>query len=191
MITKELLSFLRRAEAQDVLFYPLATLRAAFPGDSEMAFERALHRHIADGLLDRPARGLFASPRARIEPACPWSAFVSALRPLESSYLSLEYRLSELGCISQISQVVTISTSGKAGLFGTPYGQVELATRRSPAPPGSLAWDRERSCWIASPRRAYEDLKALHRPTIDLVDQEELAEAEATFQAERGQAHAA
>lgn len=182
MRSSELNKLLRRAEAQGVLFMPRAALRSAFPAEGEMAFERALHRHIADGLIDRPARGLYASPRARIEPRCPWSAFVSALRPLESWYLSLEYRLSELGCISQVAQTVTLVTTGKKGAYATPYGQVELATRLAQAPSGTLAWDKARDCWIASPRRALDDLVALHRPSVDLVDLDEVEEAERAFQ---------
>ncbi len=177
----DLNSFLRRAEAMGVFFYTKDTLQRAFPGDDPIALERALRRHVDAGQIVHPARNVYASLRAGLELPCAWASFVRFLRPLDRFYLSLESRLSELGAISQVSSTITLVSSGRSNLFATPYGRVEICHRNVLPEVSELDWDDRREIWLASPERAVADMKALARATLDLVDPDEVVEAQSEF----------
>jgi len=177
----ELNAFLRRVETMGVYFYTKDTLQRAFPSDDPVALERALGRHVASKLIDRPARNVYASPRAGLDLPCGWSSFVRFMRPLDRFYLSLETRLSELGVISQVTSVITLVSSGRSNNFDTPYGKIEVNHLKTLPEVESLEWDDRREVWLASPMRAYEDMKSLSNRSIDLVDMDELEAAEDEF----------
>lgn len=172
-----------------VLFLPRAVLRHRFEAEGEDAFERALRRHVRAGLIERPARGLYASPQAGFGARCAWAQFIQILRPLDAFYLSLETRLAEVGAISQQPQLVTLVTSGQAGVFDTPYGRLELVHSNlvPTMASGAIASDEARGVFVASPRRAYEDMLRLKRSTVDLVDLEDLDDAQAEFEKDHAQ----
>lgn len=184
MTRLELLEFLRECETMGVLFLPRAVLRCRFDSEDDEAFERALCRHVKNGIIERPARGLYASPRAGLDARCAWADFIRILRPLDALYLSLETRLAEVGAISQQPQLVTLVTSGSPGSFETPYGRIELvhSSLVATVASGDVVYDEARRIHIASPRRAFQDMLRLNRSTVDLVDKEDLDEAQDEFE---------
>lgn len=185
----ELIQFMEECEMKGVVFFPLALLRHRFANEDDEAFKKSLGRHVSDKLIDRPARGLYASPRAGLGSTCAWSQFIQTLRPLDAFYLSLETRLAEVGAISQQPQLVTLVTSGPAGSHDTPYGRIELvhSTSIPTMASGDVAPDEARGVFVASPRRAYEDMLRLNRSTVDLVDLEDLDDAQAEFEKDHAQ----
>lgn len=106
-----------------------------FPEEGEKAMEKSLQRMVADGLLQRAARGLYVNPAASSKNRWIAEEIAKALRPGCLSYVSLESILSEYGVISQIPiNRMTVMTTGKSGLFKTPYGTIEFThTKRGVA----------------------------------------------------------
>ncbi len=96
--------------------------------------EKSLQRMVADGLLQRVAKGLYVDPAAASR-RCGWmiEEIAKALRPGHMSYVSLESMLSEFGVISQVPMNrITVMTTGAGGIAETPYGDIEFThTSRS------------------------------------------------------------
>ena len=100
-----------------------------------------------------------------------------AVRRGEYSYISLECALSEWGVISQIPQsYLTVVTTGRKGVFSTPYGVIEFThTQRSAAKILKNTVQRERPLRIATAPAALRDLRRVGR-NLHLVDLEEMQE---------------
>ena len=120
-------------------------------------------RQSRTGLIARIARGIYVNPRARSMPAEPLLALVSIMRPFEFSYLSLESVLSDAGWISQVAQRYTLMSTGRSSVFYTPYGVLEFTHTSRTASPPQVVFDRSRGIHIATPERAYEDLRFVKR----------------------------
>jgi predicted transcriptional regulator of viral defense system len=145
-------------------------------GDSPKAFEAAVRRHCARGLLERAAHGLYANPHARSAPANRLEAVARQLRPLEYCYVSLESRLSELGLISQIPGVLTVMTSGRSQRWDTAYGTIEFTHTERDIPSliesDQVYFDQERGIHVATAERARGDLTRVGR-NLDLLRPQE------------------
>lgn len=104
-----------------------------FPDEADKAMEKSLQRMVADGLLQRVAKGLYVNPSATSKNRWLAEEIAKALRPGCISYVSLESILSEYGVISQIPiNTMTVMTTGRSGVHKTPYGTIEFThTKRA------------------------------------------------------------
>lgn len=133
------------------------------------SFKKALVRHVRAGIITRVARGVYVNPRARHMPVEPLLALVSIMRPFDFSYLSLETVLSEAGWISQVTQRYTLMSTGRSSVFYTPYGVMEFTHTSRTAEVSEVTFDPERGIHVATPKRAYQDLRTVKR-NVDMVE---------------------
>jgi len=179
MTLRELTGFLRFLDRNGAWLFTFDQARSYFRDEPNNTLRHALGRHAKGGAILRLRRGLYANPDARSRPFYALEALALFLRPGQTNYLSLVSRLSELGIISQTPSLLTLATTGRAGLIHTPLGAIEFA--HTPLAPlelaPSLAWDAQRGLWLASGRLAWEDLRRADR-NLDLVDHEELERLE-------------
>jgi len=192
------------AQKRGTWLFDLAMLRLIFREESDDALKVSIHRRLKDGSLlaispmraaerdcddqlkrakkSRQApqglRGLYVMPSASLMPRNAIGTILDLIRPHDLTYLSLEYRLSELGAISQAPSVATFMTTGTGGLYNTMIGDIELVhtKRRKQDILTDLEFDKERGYYAASPSLAYKDLRSTRRSTIDLVDMDDLCE---------------
>jgi predicted transcriptional regulator of viral defense system len=157
--------------------FTLSDLTKIFHEDSSRSLHAALQRWVADGLLERPVRGvyLYALSPQRGD-ANTLAHIARALRRGDYSYVSLESALSEHGAISQVPMGrLTVMTTGRRGTYKTPYGTVEfIHTKRRLGELLNGVRDVGRPLRLATAQAAWRDLKRVGRNT-QLVDQEELA----------------
>lgn len=109
-------------------------LEKAFPDEKEKAFEKSLQRLVADGILQRVAKGIYVNPMARSMKGNTIEDIASVMRRGHYSYVTRESMLSEYGVISQVPMSrITLMTTGSNGLYETPYGTIEFThTKRRP-----------------------------------------------------------
>ena len=158
--------------------FTFANLRMMFPGDSEKALAASLARLAREGLLVRVGKGVWFNPLSQRNHGRLLEEIAAVMREGEYNYTSLECALSEWGVISQIPmQYLTVMTTGRKGVFDTPYGVVEFThTKRA-------ATDILRNTVVMDPPRlrlatapaAYRDLKRVGR-NLHLVEIEDLQE---------------
>lgn len=146
-----------------------------FPDEEEKAMEKSLQRMVADGLLQRVAKGLYLNPAATSKNRWVAEEIAKALRPGHLSYVSLESILSEYGVISQIPiNRMTVMTTGKSGIVETPYGTIEFThTKRSMAKVMKRSMlPKGRPLRIATKQAAIQDLLRVGRNTNMLARSE-------------------
>ena len=101
-----------------------------------------------------------------------------AMRRASHSYVSLESALSQYNVISQLPQRLTIMTTGRKGVYETPFGTIEFThTQRNPMDIQNGCVDVGRPLRLATKETAYRDLKRVGR-NLDLVDEHMLNEEE-------------
>lgn len=161
-------------DAKGIWVYRLYTL-ARVTGEAPGTLQRTLSRMGRAGLITKVARGLYVNGRAKSMPADPLPTLASFLRPWGFSYLSLESVLSERGLISQIPSRMTMMTSGREGVFHTPFGTIEFVHTERPleALSNDLSFDEARGMWVASTERAVADLRRVGRNTDLLLTENE------------------
>src|SRR5438105_3471959 len=153
-----------------------ATLSAVL-GNPKQDYLRLAMKRLADqGVLIRAARGVYVNPHARSMPGDVRPGLIRFLRPRELSYLSLEFRLSEAGAISQVATALTCMTTGSSGRFDTPWGAIEFTHTNRAIAIGYDVHARDDGVLAATVDRAARDLRRVGRNT-DLIDEESLAEA--------------
>lgn len=151
-----------------------------FPEESEKAMEKSLQRMVADGLLQRVAKGLYINPFATSKNRWIAEEIAKALRPHAMSYVSLESILSEYGAISQIPvNRMTVMTTGKSGVVETPYGVIEFThtKRRAADIVESTLSAKGRPMRIATRQAAMRDLLRVGR-NANMVDRRALEDDE-------------
>ena len=153
-------------------------LRKLFPQDSEAAFKEGLSRLVTGGILHRVSRGLFVFALAERRDPHLLERIAAALRRGSYSYLSLESALSEYGAISQVPLAgITVMTTGRAGVFETPFGRIEFThTKRGAGEILEHTRDVGRPLRMATPSAAGRDLRRVGR-NVHLIDEDELKEA--------------
>jgi predicted transcriptional regulator of viral defense system len=156
--------------------FTVADLAKIFLEDNPRTLHASLQRLVADGLLERPVRGVYLyalSPQRGDTHTLEHIA--RALRRGAYNYVSLESALSEHGAISQIPMGrLTVMTTGRRGTYKTPYGTIEfIHTRRKPAELLAGMRDVGRPLRLATAQTAWRDLKRVGRNT-QLVDVAEL-----------------
>jgi predicted transcriptional regulator of viral defense system len=156
--------------------FTVADLAKIFHEDSPRTLHASLQRLVADGLLERPARGVYLyalSPQRGDTNTLEHIA--RTLRRGAYSYVSLESALSEHGAISQVPMGhLTVMTTGRRGIYKTPFGTIEfIHTKRKPDELLAGMHDVGRPLRLATVQAAWRDLKRVGRNT-QLVDQREL-----------------
>ncbi|MCY4041822.1 MAG: hypothetical protein OXF72_11295 [Gammaproteobacteria bacterium] len=93
-----------------------------------------------------------------------------AMRRGEHNYVSLESALSEYGMISQIPLRLTVMTTGRRGVYGTPFGTIEFVhTARSIPDILASTIDAGRPLPFASKEAACRDLRRVGR-NVELLE---------------------
>ena len=153
-----------------------ADLAKIFHDDTPRALKAGLQRLVDEGILVRPARGIYVYTLHHGNTSHTAEHVARALRRGNYNYISLESALSEYGIISQIPvDRLTVMTTGRKGEYPTPFGTIEFThTKRAPTDilPGTQ--DVGRPLKLATPAAAWRDLKRVGRNT-HLVDQEALS----------------
>ena len=153
-------------------------LAKAFPNEKEKAFEKSLQRLVADGILERVARGVYVNSLARSKRGGVVEGIAAVLRRGHFSYLSRESMLSEYGLISQIpvSRLI-LMTTGASGVYETPYGVIEFNhTKRSIAELIQRTVSvKGRTLRLATRQAALEDQIRAGR-NVNMIDEYELRE---------------
>jgi predicted transcriptional regulator of viral defense system len=120
----ELIQRLAELDRRGVYVLARRDIEKLFPEENVKSMDQSLKRMVADGLLQRVARGLYLNPAASNKNRWVAEEIAKALRPGKLSYVSLESILSEYGVISQIPvNRMTVMTTGASGLVETPYGR--------------------------------------------------------------------
>ena len=175
----ELIQKLADLERRGVVTLARRDIEKLFPGEAEKSMEKSLQRMVADGLLQRVAKGFYVDPAAASRRRG-WmiEEIAKAMRPGHMSYVSLESMLSEFGVISQIPMNrLTVMTTGASGVIETPYGDIEY-THTSRSLPDILErtlFVEGRPLRIAKKDAAYRDLVRVGR-NLNMVDHDELNE---------------
>lgn len=154
-------------------------LAKAFSHEKEKAFEKSLQRLVADGILQRVAKGVYVNNMAKSKKAQVIEDIASVLRRGHFSYVSRESMLAEYGVISQVPMSrITLMTTGASGLYETPYGTIEFThTKRRPAELIARTMSvKGRPLRIATKQAAVADLVRAGR-NANMIDTTELADA--------------
>jgi predicted transcriptional regulator of viral defense system len=175
---KKMALFRKLSELDKRGVYVLARrdLEKLFPDEGEKAMEKSLQRMVADGLLQRVAKGLYVNPAATSKNRWIAEEIAKALRPGSLSYVSLESILSEYGVISQIPvSRMTVMTTGKSGTVETPYGTIEFThtKRRVAEIIKRTLFAKGRPLRIATKQAAVRDLLRVGR-NANMIDRREL-----------------
>jgi predicted transcriptional regulator of viral defense system len=172
----ELIRGLAQLDRQGVHVLARRDIEKLFPDEGAKSMDQSLKRMVADGLLQRVARGLYVNPAASSKNRWIAEEIAKALRPGSLSYVSLESILSEYGVISQIPvSRMTVMTTGASGLIETPYGTIEFThTKRGRAEiiKRTLV-AKGRPLRIATRQAAVRDLLRVGR-NANMMDQAEL-----------------
>ena len=177
MRTVEAVKTLAEWDRRGRIVFTLADLRKLFQHRSDKTLSESLRRLVHSGLLERAANGVFVNPLSSRSRADLLEEVARAIRNREYNYLSLECALSEWGVISQVPQAyLTVMTTGRKGVFRTPYGTIEFThTQRPEADIVDNTIRRDRPLRLATAPAAWRDLKRVGR-NLHLVDLEEMQE---------------
>lgn len=144
-------------------------------GESGVALTHTISSLCRAGILKRAAHGVYVFAYSEHIGDGTLDAIVRCLRPGRITWESLETALSQYGVISQIPMNrVTYMTTGRSGIFTTPFGIIELTHSKLPASrilPNLVM--RRNHLPIATKLFAYENLRDVGR-NLHLVDHEEL-----------------
>ena len=143
-----------------------------FPNDDPKTLDEGLNRLVKDGLLIRACRGVYVNEYAQSKDSYIIEHIAKVLRKGEYNYVSLESMLSEYGIISQIPiDRLTVMTTGRKGLFKTPYGIIEFThTKRSLKDIlDSVLHIKGRPLRVATKQAAVRDLKRVGR-NVELIE---------------------
>ena len=165
---------LTRWDRRDKSVFAVADLRRIFPERSEKTFSEGIRRLVAQGVLERAARGVYVNALSQRSRRYLVEEIAACLRRGEYSYVSLESALAEFGAISQVPMSrITIMTTGRGGLIETRYGDVEFTHTARPVPNilASTLVMEGRPLRIARVAAALRDLKRVGR-NLHMVDTE-------------------
>jgi hypothetical protein len=150
---------------------------SALVGNPEQNYLKLMMKRLADqGVLMRAARGVYVNSYARSMPNDARRGLIRFLRPRELTYVSLEFKLSEVGVISQVTTTLTCMTTGSPGRFDTPWGAIEFTHTDRHIAVGIDVHTRDDGVLEATVERAARDLRRVGRNT-NLIDAETLSEA--------------
>ena len=162
-------------DRRDRSVFAMADLRRIFPERSEKTFTEGLRRLVAQGVLERAARGVYVNTLSQRSRRYLIEEIAVCMRRGEYSYVSLESALSEFGAISQIPiSRITVMTTGRGGLIETRYGDIEFTHTARPVRDilGNTLVMEGRPLRIARVEAALRDLKRVGR-NLHMVDMDE------------------
>ena len=137
---------------------------AALLGNPAPNYLKLMMKRLADqGVLTRAARGVYVNRYARSMPSDVRAGLIRFLRPREISYVSLEFKLSEVGVISQIPTALTCMTTGSPGRFDTPWGAIEFTHTDRDIVFGIDVHTRDDGLVEATAERSARDLRRVGR----------------------------
>lgn len=170
MRSTDAIKTLEKLDRRGQAVFTTGDLRAIFPERSEKTFSSGLARLVAQGVLQRAARGVYINPQTRNR-LNRLERIVLALRRNEVSYVSLETALAAYSIISQQTLGnITVMTTGRKGRFPTPWGCIHFThTARSASEICEVTVEDDQPLRRAKPRTALEDLKRVRR-CLELVD---------------------
>ncbi|MCG9721916.1 hypothetical protein L1D47_11355 [Shewanella sp. Isolate7] len=152
-------------------------LRRLFFEDTDTGFKQSVTRLVRRNILEQPVKGVYVYVLSKNKGRRMIEMIASALRKYDYNYVSLESALSQYGAISQIPiDRITIMTTGRKGIFKTPYGVIEFThTKRDPLDIIDNTIKTDHPLRIATPEAAFRDLKRVGR-NINMVDRRVLNE---------------
>ena len=162
-------------DRQDRSVFSITDLRRIFPERSGKTFTEGLHRLVAQGVLERAARGVYVNALSQRSRGYLIEEVAVCLRRGEYSYVSLESALSEFGAISQVPvSRITVMTTGRSGLIETPYGDIEFTHTARPVQDilDNTLVIEGRPLRLARIETALRDLKRVGR-NLHMVDMDE------------------
>ena len=162
-------------DRRDRSVFAMADLRRIFPERTEKTFTEGLRRLVAQGVLERAARGVYVNALSQRSRGYLLEEIAVCMRRGEYSYVSLESALSEFGAISQIPlSRITVMTTGRGGLIETRYGDIEFTHTARPVRDilGNTLVMEGRPLRIARVEAALRDLKRVGR-NLHMVDMDE------------------
>lgn len=165
----ELLRICKELATRNVWCIPESAIwgLAGYPDKPTMRV--AMSRHVKAGVIKRIATKLYQNPFC--DPPM-WCAerLANFLRPNDNFYLSLESALHEWNWISQIPQCLTFVTTGRTHTFDTLYGRLIFVHTEEDSSTWSerMQYETERQIWVASPEKAFEDMKRYGK-NLDLI----------------------
>ncbi len=164
---------LHKFDREGIYVYTKRDLRRVFFDDIVETFKQSLPRLIKVGVLERPCKGIYVFLLSRHRGGYTIEYIAKSLRRGEYNYISLESALSEYGVISQIPiDRLTIMTTGRRGIFKTPYGVIEFThTKRDDIDILNNTILYDRPLRIATKSAAIRDLKRVGRNTHMLCDE--------------------
>lgn len=168
----ELIRKLAELDRQGIYVLARRDVEKIFPEESDKAMEKSLQRMVAEGLLERVAKGIYLNPAARSKNRWVAEQIAQSLRPGHLSYVSLESTLSEYSVISQIPiSRLTVMTTGKSAIVETPYGTIEFThtKRRSADIIKNTIHIKGRPLRIATRQAAVRDLLRVGR-NANMID---------------------
>ena len=137
-----------------------------------------LKRLVQSDWLRPAARGVYVYPAGQRNDGYDLERIARAIRRGDYSYVSLESALSEWGAISQVPMsYLTLMTTGRKGVFRTPWGTIEFTHTARPleAVLAATVSSPDRPLRLATPEAAWRDLKRVGR-NCDMVDRQALEE---------------
>lgn len=174
----ELIRKLSEIDRRGIYVLAKRDIEKLFPEEAEKALEKSLQRMVADGILQRVAKGLYVNPSATSRNRWIVEDIAKALRPGCLTYVSLESILSEYGAISQIPiDRLTVMTTGRSGTIKTPFGTIEFTHTKRPRSEilGRTLETKGRPLRIATRSAAVSDLMRVGR-NVNMLIQEEIEE---------------
>lgn len=139
----------------------------------------SIKRSVRSGYLKKVANGLYANALTKNNEDMLYKV-AAKLRPGEINYLSNESVLCNLSIISQqMLDRITVMTTGRSGIFKTPYGVVEFThtKRNSTELVKQLTKVKGIPILFANKQIAVRDLKRIGR-NVNMIDWEEFRESE-------------
>ena len=179
MKASDAIDLLSQWDRQERYVYLKRDLRKLF-NESESTFDASLNRLVHDGILSRPAHGVYVYTLGARHGDRTLDLIARNLRRGYCTYESLESALSFYGVISQIPlERRTYMTTGRSGQYRTPYGVIDFthtSMSLSDITP-ELVNQPDRALPVASQKLALSNLLATRRNT-HLIDWQEVNDAE-------------
>lgn len=176
MKQKHAAHILRQWDQRGRYIFAKRDLAKLFAEDRPKTLTEGLRRQVRNGLLEHACRGIYVNPHAHCFDSSVLERIVTFLRRGEYNYVSLESMLSEYGAISQIPvDHLTVMTTGRKGVYRTPYGVIELTHTRRPV--ADIIQNSKRiegrPLRVATKKTALRDLKRVRR-NLQMVNTAEL-----------------
>jgi hypothetical protein len=172
------LTELRKAARQGKYIYTGPDLQMLMPNDSQREVITTVSRLAEATILTRACKGIYVYRDGQPQDRSVLYDIATLIRRGTYAYVSLEQALGAYGIIAQTPMRLTLMTTGRAGDFTTPWGDIEFThTDRSPLE----IFERSVSqpslpLRLAQPDLALEDLNRVRR-NLHLVDMNEYEEA--------------